>query len=438
MSMSRPTVSMSRPASSGRPRDAASARASRGFALPLVLGFLIALVVAAVAALTATSTNLRLVGSFAGADEASTVAASGLEHAVMVFRERGAADPTAWPVTGSLSGYRYEVTLRRDSFDFGGGRRPVSHDPRSLGNPFNDEGRGGPVYVLASVAERSPFRATQRVWLTASPRLTVPAPLAVNAERAELDDGVSISGINVSSDGFALDSANAATTGACAENRPALHLRRSSATAQAEPGSLSGNTAYRNTHPRFTTWGYGAPWETPEDVLGVERGVLDGLAETSVEHQAHLPDTLSGITWITDRAGGLGACLSRAGCASVQGRGILIVHNPRYNPREHDPSDPLYDPLKAMDPVYGPARVEDLGGGTFRGLIVVDDLPAEGTGDFELYGSLVVLLGAGRLEPEWSEPVTLRYSCEALVEAAREADLGPDRLAWTDRPAAEP
>lgn len=435
--MSRPGRK-TRPAPSGRLRDAASTRASRGFALPLVLGFLIALVVAAVVALTATSTNLRLVGSFAAADEASTAAASGLEHAVMVFRERGPTDPTAWPVTGTLGDYRYDVTVRRDSFDFGGGRLPVSHDPQALGNPFNDEGRGAAVYVLASVAQRPPFRATQRLWLIPSLRLTVPAPLAVNAGRIELDDGVTISGINVSSDSDPVDPANDATTGACAENRPALHLRRSGATAQAESGSLSGNSAYRNTFPRFTTWGDGAPWEAPEDVLGVERGVLDHLAKTSLEHQAHLPDTLSGVTWITDRAGGAGACLSQAGCASLQGRGILIVHNPRYNPREHDPSDPLYDPLKAADPLYGPARVEDLNGGTFRGLVVVDDLPAEGTGDFNVYGSLVVLLGPGRLEPEWSEPVTLSYSCEALVEAAREADLGPGRLAWTDRPAAEP
>ena len=132
-----------------------------------------------------------------------------------------------------------------------------------------------------------------------------------------------------------------------------------------------------------------------------------------------------GFAWFGDRRSGAG----EAGGNVVNGTGILIVHNPLYNPREHDPADPLYDAAKVSDPRYAPANLGNINGGTFHGLIIADKIDKI-NGTIDVIGSVVSLseidvtiVGAGTAR--------VLYSCSALTQAANSSPLPPARLAWS-------
>lgn len=137
-------------------------------------------------------------------------------------------------------------------------------------------------------------------------------------------------------------------------------------------------------------------------------------------------------TRFSDRSGMTG-CLSKAGCDNIPGRGILIIHNPLYNPREHDPSDPLYDAAKANGATYAPASMGNIRGGTFRGIIIVDELARMDSGPFNVYGATVMLAHENHNKRTWLHynhgTGTMKYSCQAILYAANQ--IGPKRLAWT-------
>lgn len=126
----------------------------------------------------------------------------------------------------------------------------------------------------------------------------------------------------------------------------------------------------------------------PAEVLtilnaGRTLSALDDLPEPS-------PDgTLDGLFW------------SRGDyCGPLDGEGILVVHNPDFDPVKHEASriaiaeglpgedyDPAYSHL---DPSRQPARLEIVVGGSFSGLIVADTV-GSATSAFTLTGALVTL-----------------------------------------------
>jgi hypothetical protein len=108
---------------------------------------------------------------------------------------------------------------------------------------------------------------------------------------------------------------------------------------------------------------------------------FDSIAQTT------MPCTLSGLTVLnmsfpTGNAGG--------GC-SYSGSGVLIVHNPRYDPRYFDPSDPLYNsstsPIQGQtaaqyraDSANAPRYFNYNAANTFKGIIIADTVGEIGPG----------------------------------------------------------
>ena len=110
----------------------------------------------------------------------------------------------------------------------------------------------------------------------------------------------------------------------------------------------------------------------------------------------------------------------------LDGSGVLIVHNPLFDPREHDPEDSLYDPARAADPSYGPATLGNVTGGTFHGVIIADRIERL-TGQTAVYGSVVTL--SRTHESSMAGTARVQYSCAAVQLASRTVQL-PRRLAW--------
>lgn len=447
------------------PAREAGRRDERGIALPLVLVILIILGLVGAASAFMTVGDARVSQLYSSANRASAAAAAGLERAVVDYHERLSLYPggatsiddwllgLSWPITGTIDGYDYRVEIARDSFDYDGDGEvgPVSYRGKGAGNPFNEKGQGTPVHRLVSTATRGDHRSTQTLVVTknvADPHLS--AGLTLNTyQEVRLFHDYALSGVNSAMEtGVGIDSLDSSYKGdACAENKPALHLTKphhvkgesgpgEELVVKDKRGQLSGNLSFKDDDPPYILIDNAdtRKWETVEDILGLGAGELDGYQKSPAEWNASLPDSLSGITYITgDVATGTSGCLSKIGCGNIQGRGILIIHNPLYNPREHDPSDPLYDSAKAKSLTYAPASMGNIRGGTFRGIVLVDALARMDSGPFQIYGAVVMLAHENHSGRTWLHynhgTGTIKYSCEAITHASHQ--FGPKRLAWT-------
>lgn len=387
-----------------------------GYALVTVLVVLVALGFVGAAAAIMSANDTRVSGVYAFSNRAGAAAHGGLEHAAGHLVANGAT--SGWPVTGTLNGYSYTVTVEPDSWDFGLGAVPVHWDP-TVG--YNGTGVGQQVYLLESTASRDPFRATQRLQMIAH-ELSIESEAAFSSNSGiNLRGDITISGYNHDMDGDIVDEDDLTYTGACAENKPAIQM--SDPAEEVDDGGstdLEGNETFQPTD--YVKYGSTTAWHTPEEVLGLPEGALDSYKQSGEQYNENPPDTLSGITYVTDDFGSTGA-----GSNNIQGTGVLIVHNPLFNPREHDPADPLYDPAKASDPAYAPANIGNVNDGTFHGVIIADKIDKI-DGDVLIYGSVVSLteidvniIGAGTAE--------IRYSCETITTIT-ESILVPLRLAW--------
>lgn len=106
---------------------------------------------------------------------------------------------------------------------------------------------------------------------------------------------------------------------------------------------------------------------------------------------------------------------------SLDGRGILIVHNPDFDPAKHEASRMAieegvlvedYDPVYShLDPSRQPARLEIISGGAFSGVIIADRV-GSATAQFTLTGALVTLTRS---------PLTLTASSPLRIIGSRDA-----------------
>ena len=387
----------------------------RGFALIAVLVVMVVLGLIGGAALKLTAGDQKVTRLFADANQADAAAAAGLEHGISVFQNNG-----AFPFTATINGYSYTVTQAVDLFDYNSDSVADTVFLASDGT-YNEAGDGHIVYVLESTATKGSFKAVQRIRV-AKRTLTVQAPAALTSNAsARLQGNITIDGRNHTVNG-SLDSDNG-HTGACDENKPAVTMTDSTNAVDANGSvNLDGHSDYASADPEYTNTDEGIIYVTPEDVLGLEPGDLDSAAQDAATYVA--PDTLSGLVYVN---GDYGA--GAAGGNIVNGTGILIVHNPLYNPREHDPADALYDAAKASDARYAPANLGNINGGTFHGLIIADKIDKI-NGNIDVIGSVVSLseidvtiVGAGTAR--------VLYSCSALTQAANSSPLPPARLAWS-------
>lgn len=397
-----------------RPRTHAACRA--GFVLPAVLVILLALGLVGGATALLTSTEVRVAGMTGIGHRAEDAATSGLEHAVAHF---GADGPTTgWPVEGEVDGYQYVVSIVADSFDFGSGRRAVHW---SAGMGLNDQGDGQPVWVLTSHAERGTWRAAEVLRLTASGLEIRTSAAIASGGGFHVTGNVTVSGLNVDENGDPVDPGDPSTSGACEENKAAFVAEDGDAVETKGSSDLDGNPTYAGNDPPYVVADPGPMPTTPEEVLGLPPGALDEYRRTPAEFAADPVDPLADIVYITGdfgTGGGSGP--------DLDGTGVLIVHNPLFDPREHDPEDPLYDPGRASDPNYGPARLGNKTGGTFRGLIIADQIDRF-TGEATVYGSVVTL--SRNHESSLAGKAHIQYSC-AAVQLASRTITRPHRLSW--------
>ncbi|HWR98405.1 MAG TPA: hypothetical protein VN317_08275 [Candidatus Methanoperedens sp.] len=153
----------------------------------------------------------------------------------------------------------------------------------------------------------------------------------------------------------------------------------------------------------------------PDDVLGVLRpgatlARLDDLPEPSPGAEPR------GIIWSRGDYSG-----------PLTGAGILVVHNPSFDPIRHEASRRAleegvfvegYDPAYShLDPARQPARLEVMLGGEYRGVIVADTVGVCAAG-FTLTGALVTL---SRSPQSVSGDASLRvtHDPEAIAHAGR-------------------
>jgi len=381
-----------------------------GFALPAVLALLVALSLVGSAAAILTSSEMRVAGLYTLSNRAGAAANAGLEHAVAHFGVSGPDD--GWPVAGSIGGYDYSVAITRDSFDFGAGQLPVSWGATA---GYNTDDDGQPVWVLGSLATRGPYRAAQELRLSVGGGTFQASAPFTSSSGLKVRGNVTISGIDASGD----DS--------CGGDKPAVVLTDPDDDVDTG-GSVDfeGDEAYADSVPPYVGHDPATTFNTPEEVLGLAPGALDGYQKTGQEFDADPPDTLSGITYVTDDFGSNGA-----GSGDIDGSGVLIVHNPLYDPREHDPSHALYDPVKAANPAYAPATLGNINKGTFNGIVIADRIDKL-TGKTKIFGSVVMLRRVDDGDNVATGQTLIQYSCTAIQTST--AGLGgPRRLAWSAR-----
>lgn len=387
-----------------------------GFVLPAVLVILLALGLVGGAAALLTSTEVRVAGMMGIAHRAEDAAAAGLEHAVAHF---GADGPTTgWPVEGEMDGFEYAVSIVADSFDFGAGRAAV-HWSADLG--LNDAGDGQPVWVLASRAERGSWRAAEILRVTASGLEVRSSAAIASGGGFQLGGDVTVSGINVDENGHPVDPGDLSTTGACQENKAAVLAEEGDSVDAKGSADLDGNPAYAGNDPPFVVEDPSPTPVTPEEALGLPPGALDEYRRTPAEFAADPVDPLEGIVYVTGDFGTTGG--SDPG---LDGSGVLIVHNPLFDPREHDPTDPSYDPSRVADPRYAPASLGNKTGGTFSGVIIADRID-KFTGQATIYGSVITL--SRTHESSLAGKARIQYSC-AAVQLASQTITRPRRLSW--------
>ena len=391
-------------------------RDRRGFALIAVLVVMVVLGLIGAAALTLTAGDQKVTRLYADANQADAAAAAGLEHGVAVFQSNG-----AFPFSGTINGYTYDVSIAADTFDFNG---DATRDTVYLASDgtLNDIGDGEIVWVVTSQATKGSFKGVQRVRVSKRTYdLEAPAALTSNSS-ATLQGNITIDGRDHTINGT-LNSDNG-HTGACDENKPSVTLTDSTELVDANGSvNLNGHSDYASNSPPYTTHDETIVYVSPEDVLGLDPGDLDALIQNAATYVAPV-DSLRGIVYVN---GDYGA--GEAGGNNVTGSGVLIVHNPLFNPREHDPADPLYDAAKVSDPKYAPANLGNINGGTYHGLIIADKIDKI-NGDIDIIGAVVSLseidvtiVGAGTAE--------ILYSCSALQQAANSSPLPPVRWSWS-------
>jgi len=395
-------------------------RDERGFALIAVLVVMVVLGLIGGAALTLTAGDQEVTRLFADANQADAAATAGLEHAVAVVQANG-----AFPFTATINGYSYTVTKTADLYDIDGDTVADTVRLASDGT-LNDSGNGNVVWILESTATKDAFKAVQRMRVSKR-TLTMNPPGALTANHSvTLTGNITVDGRNYNSSGTSLiDGSSTATTGACTENKAAVTLTDTADSVNAKGSTnLFCNSTYSTSTPtQCVNKDSTILYHTPEDVLGLNPGDLDNVIQDA---DTYVPptDSIVGMVYV-DGDYGAGA----AGGNNLTGTGILIVHNPLYNPRQHDPAEPSYDAAIASDPAYAPANLGNINGGNFHGLIIADKIDKI-DGTIGITGAIVslteidmTLVGAGT--------ATIKYSCSGLNQAGNSSTLPPERLSWS-------
>jgi hypothetical protein len=395
---------------------------SDGFAIVAVLIVLIVLGLIGGAALSLTTGDARVTQLFSRSGEVDAAATAGLERGAAQFEGVG---PGGFPVNDSINGYNYVVNIWADTFDYNGDSvRDTVY--LAADGTFNEDGNGRTVYVLESTSSRGSYRAVQRMRvarLTLTP--AVPHGALSSNSSIQLTGDIIVDGRNHTIAGALIDSLDTSYAKVCEENKPAIMLTDLADTtdvknAKKESGpTRRGNETFAPTE--YVEKDSTIVYITPEQILGLDEADLDRIIQDADSYQ--LPDSIVGLVYVDGDYG------SKAieGTNQVNGTGMLVVHNPLYDPREHDPSHPLYNPSRVSDPAYAPANLGNINGGLFHGIIIADKIDKI-DGNLTVLGAIIALsnvdatkVGAGTAD--------ILYSCEA-IQAAGNSLLPAIRISW--------
>ncbi|MGH7565544.1 MAG: hypothetical protein ACREK2_01820 [Gemmatimonadota bacterium] len=397
---------------------------SDGFALVAVLIVLIVLGLIGGAALSLTTGDARVTQLFSRSGEVDAAATAGLERGAAQFEGVG---PGGFPVSASINGYNYVVNIWADTFDYNG---DSVRDTVCLAEDgtFNEDcgATDRTVYVLESTATRDSYVAVQRMRvarLTLTP--AVPHGALSSNSSIQLTGDIIVDGRNHTIEGALIDSLDTSYTKVCDENKPAIMLTDMADTtdvknAKKESGpTRRGNETFEPTD--YVEKDSTIVYITPEQILGLDEGDLDLIIQDSDTYV--LPDSIVGLVYVDGDYG------SKAidGTNHINGTGMLVVHNPLYDPREHDPDHPLYNASRVSDPAYAPANLGNINGGTFHGIVIADKIDKI-DGNLTVLGAIIALsnvdatkVGAGTAD--------ILYSCEA-IQAAGNSLLPAIRISW--------
>lgn len=160
--------------------------------------------------------------------------------------------------------------------------------------------------------------------------------------------------------------------------------------------------------------------KTPWDVLGMSE--VDFRSLFSVQDTSTLDAGACGSPVNLWFQGDLTDIPNNALC-----EGILVVHNPAFDPDRWDPASPSYDAVYAAKPENAPAAIDTSGGGNFtwNGIIVVDFI-RDVNANISVYGG-VISLASGGLDPKTATPITTGisgdvdfcYDCDAVAAVTK-------------------
>ena len=395
---------------------------SEGFAIVAVLIVVIVLGLIGGAALSLTTGDARVTQLFSRSGEVDAAATAGLEHGAAQFEGVG---PGGFPVSDSINGYSYTVNIWADTFDYNG---DAVRDTVYMADDgtFNEDGNGRTVYVLESISTRGSYRAVQRMRVA---RLTlipaVPHGALSSNSSIQLTGDIIVDGRNHTIAGAIIDSVDTSYNKVCDENKPAVMLTDMADTTDVKNAKKDSGPTRRGNETfapkEYVEKDSTVVYITPEQILGLDEGDLGRIIQDSDTYQ--VPDSIVGLVYVDGDYG------SKAidGTNLVNGTGMLVVHNPLYDPREHDPDHPMYNPSRVSDPAYAPANLGNINGGTFHGIIIADKIDKI-DGNVTVLGAIIALsnvdatkVGAGT--------ANILYSCQA-IQAAGNSLLPAIRISW--------
>ena len=436
-----------------RPGDSpADARTGReaGVALPLAILLLIALGLVATSAVFLSNTESRISSRYSFSNTALAAAEAAFEHGVSeltrVSRIPGVMPDTV-TTSGSLGRFSYTVkafSKFEEGRDFNGNHatndevlydRSFGYERASATGGPGDRGHAVKV-VVATATDAHGSSAQVRAEVTKN-RLeaNLDSPLVLNSPaNAVLTGSFDVDGrlydrrgnlvgpesLDNPSYGNTAESKAAAKT-ACNYYKAAIKIPAEGVLALAGAMNSRGHVAFDNPLN-----GDNFDWEdslrtfkfTPEDVLGVPSDFFDDLKKTADEVSDYR--NLQGVNYI----------VSGDVSSQISGSGILIVHNPRYDPRRYDclhfPTQCV--PGYVLDPANQPMTLRINAAGSFNGIIITDNL-IRLNGNFEMLGGIVSLATEDVNIPAngngW-----VKWSCETVRDAVEQANSYNVRLSW--------
>lgn len=428
--------------------------AERGMALQLALLLLVGLGFVATAAALLSTNDTRMSSSYSTSNNALSAAEAAIDHGLVELTNRVLAgqDPDSVQILADTLGrFGYTVTAFSKREHTGVGGRDFNGDgdqtdvvlyDKSFGyakaNATGAPGdQGYPVKLLVAIATDGRSRANVQAEV-ARDRLTVDlnGPLALTSpSSAVLNGNFDVDGRLYTRTGQLVPSGtlnppygNTAQSKAAAKSQ--CNYWKSGVKLPAEgaldlTGSMDavGHVSFDhgpgenyNAEDSLKTFKL-----TPEEILGVPSDALDAYQKAASEVPNF--DNLSGINYV----------VSGDVPSQINGSGILIIHNPNYDVKKYDcgsfPQDCI--PGYANDPNNQPLTLRINANGNFKGVIITDKL-VKLNGNFTLLGGLVSLT-TDQVNIPANGSGAVKWSCEAVTDAAAAATAYATRLSWEHR-----